>query len=223
MIGDAMTNDQLVGAGSAIPGGVGEVKRWMFYDDTIVAGGANWLGAYAFFQTPLGSGGKAQINTNFRGNGILPAGQWFEVRKLGVALKFTVVSIVDVATTLVAAAIFFNAMLYEGFLTIVSGGSKTELELPNLAAAPCGGGAAGLANLNTFPVAAPAAGGGLYEPTNGVPAAVNMFDFGNCPIVLSPNRNFVVTITYPVAVAVAAGFTSSKIVVYLDGYLHRPA
>jgi hypothetical protein len=201
-----------------------EVKRWTYFDDTTILAAASPIaGDLAFFQTPVGTGGKTRFNTNFHGNGQLSADNFFEIQAIGVEVVLTLLMSETTLTILNGAADFFYRVLTQGVFSLMTGGSKLEIDNIPLTKFGAGAGFSGLAGGGANITAAGAAGGGYVLPNNGAPVESAMYDLGSQPVTLYPNRSFVPTLSFPAAGVAIPANNGARFKVYLEGYLHRPA
>jgi hypothetical protein len=205
-----------------------EAKRWTFFDDLIILFGASpVLGDFTFFQTPVGSGTKTRFNTNFHGQGMLPSMNFYEIQEIGFAVYADLYSSTTTITIVNNAWIFLFECLKQGVFTLVTGGSKVEIDNIPVGKLGQGYGMTGvsLGGQNISPGAA--AGGGVFSLNNGIPAEAGMYDLGGEPIVLTPLRSFAPVVSWPVGVPANSlnipANTNFRAYLYFDGYLHRPA
>lgn len=189
--------------------GAVEELSWSFYDfTTYAAAGQTQL---SFFQTPSGSGGKTDGDTNMTLAGQIPAGQQFLVDRVSVEVKPT-------ANPELAAAPgnFINdnyaALASSSFLIFNIGSKEYIHEGP----------------LYRFPPVQRFAGASAAATTVAATTVIHDYfvatgePFDIVPVTLTSNQNFKVTLNWPTAVATPSTATM-RIGVRLHGRLYRNA
>lgn len=189
--------------------GAVEELYWSFYDfTTYAAAGQNQL---SFFQTPSGSGGKTDGDTNMTLAGQIPAGQQFLVDRISVEVKPS-----DNPEVTTAVGTFMNdnyaTLASSSFLVFNIGSKEYVHEGP----------------LYRFPPSQRFGGANAAATTT---AATNIIHdyfvacgepFDIVPVTLTSNQNFKVTLNWPTIVPTPSTDTM-RIGVRLHGRLYRNA
>lgn len=184
--------------------------RQPLYDRVIFAAGAQPAGVTQFFATPVGQGGKTELDTNLRLAGQLPANHVFEVWSPRIVIRPVQPSHIGVATAAdVESDLEF--FMYGSFqrCRIVS---QEKLLVPTYFL-PAASGVDGASSMTAAAV-------NLQAFTNGSPTQYAGVRLDPFPIILPPLQQFTWSLEIPLT------FTTQNIVhvwVVLDGILHRPA
>jgi hypothetical protein len=222
-VGRSIQPNELAQFASEIQG-VEEKRRWALYDSIIFAAAAVVTGDANLFQLPIGQGAPAKtlLDTNMHAAGTLPARQGFEIWDVRVQVELRLLhSSITSVTILNNNFERFHDLIYGASLTLRQA-QKTDLELAPLAFLPAGYGATGVVYGTTNLVAAADTGGGASLFSNGHPSKAALWDLDPLPIILLPQRQFVVVINFPAAITLPAG-VGMRLWVHLDGILHRAA
>lgn len=188
-----------------------EELAWSFYDfETYAAAGQTSL---SFFQNPVGQAGKTLLDTNMEAAGQIPRGQNFLVEAIAVEF-FSGAAIETVAVTIGAIGYADDHVTFNenGILDFVVGSKSYKKEAP-LGVFPQ------QYRLNGFSSAA----------TTGAANSVLVEYAQNCgvlhsivPVRLTSNQNFVVTLSWPVVIALPST-VNGRVGVRLIGRLYRNA
>lgn len=188
-----------------------EELAWSFYDfETYALAGQTSL---SFFQNPVGQAGKSLLDTNMEAAGQIPRGQNFLVE--AIAVEFASGADIETIAAAVAAIGYADdqvTFLENGILDFVVGSKSYKREAP----------------LGVFPQQY-RLNGFAATATTGAANGVLVEYAQNCgvlhsivPVRLTSNQNFVVTLTWPVAVALPSGI-NGRVGVRLIGRLYRNA
>lgn len=190
-----------------LPGQVEVIWQPLYHYQTYAAAGGT---AFTFFQTPIGQGGLTLSDTNMQTAGAVPKGQTFVATALQVELLLD------------AADIFLTAdpdSYLNDYYRVMTSRANLVLEIgskPFLKQAPLG----------KFPPAHNIqAQTAISTTANNITEGMSFAQGGGqafqiVPLTLTSNQNFVLTINFETAVAVA---TECRLGVTLHGYLFRNA
>lgn len=208
------------------PASIKEVKRHTFFDTYVEAAATSPMtGDINFFQAPVGSAvAITRWVTNFHGQGgQLPTGQWFAIHRLGVEVSVDLINSETTFTILNNAILCQRDAIRLGVFTVISGGSKTEIDDIPLSEFGAGSGFTGVEYGSGAAVAALPAGAGSSILNNGVPMEQGMYDLESMPLIMSPGQNWQFLIRYDAVGVVIPANTIVRLRVKLGGYLYRPA